>query len=62
MTFFKQSEGNMIYNLHGIPKQCPECGGGLIRKRINDVRKDLVCAMCGVLVGSIILQRKRQET
>jgi uncharacterized protein (DUF983 family) len=54
MTFFKQSEGPIIYNSHGIPRSCPECGGGLIRKRMSDTKKDLVCALCGIVVGSLV--------
>ncbi len=59
MSFFKQSEGPIIYNSHGIPRSCPECGGGLVRKRVSDLRKDLICALCGITVGSLV--RKLQK-
>jgi uncharacterized protein (DUF983 family) len=62
MTFFKQSEGPpLIYGSQGIPKQCPECGGGLIRKRMSDTKKDLVCALCGIVVGSLVRRLEQNE-
>jgi uncharacterized protein (DUF983 family) len=56
----QREKGPLIFNVHGIPKQCPECGGGLIRKRISDTKTDLVCALCGIVVGSLQKEAGRE--